>query len=352
MNHWPWAEQFVPDGIYLNAASMGLPCRGTREALTAHLQAWTEGRVQPQDLDAVVARCRELYAGLVGLDPRTVAVGSQASAMIAPLAAWVPDGAEVLVARGEFTSVSFPFFAQQARGVRVREVPLADLPTAVGPQTALVAVAMVQSADGAILDLPALRDACIAHGTEILLDLTQAAGWLPVDLDDVAFTVCAGYKWLLAPRGTGYLSVREDLIDAVVPSQAGWYAGEDRWSSIYGGPLRLAQSARRFDVSPAWPAWVGAEPALELLTEIGIAALHQHAVGLANQFTTGLGLGETDSAIVSLPMTESGAAALADAGIVTAGRAGKVRFSFHVHTTADDVERAVAVLAGSAPGVG
>ncbi|UFU02940.1 aminotransferase class V-fold PLP-dependent enzyme [Ruania suaedae] len=346
MNHWPWAEQFVPDGIYLNAASMGLPSRGTREAMTAHLDAWAAGRVQPQDLDAVVARCRDLYAALVGLDPSAVAVGSQASAMVAPVAAWVPNGAEVLVAEGEFTSVTFPFFAQQGRGVRVREVPLAHLPTAVGPQTALVAVSMVQSADGAVLDLSALRAACRAHGTEILLDLTQSAGWLPTDLDGVAFTVCAGYKWLLAPRGTGYLSVREDLLDAVVASQAGWYAGEDRWSSIYGGPLRLASSARRFDVSPAWPVWVGAEPALELLTEIGPAALHAHAVGLANRFTTGLGLGETASAIVSLPVSERGRAALTDAGIVTAGRAGRVRFSFHVHTTAEDVERAVAVLRG------
>jgi len=32
-------------------------------------------------------------------------------------------------------------------------------------------------------------------------------------------------------------------------------AGDDPWSSIYGGPLRLASDARRFDVSPAGHAW-------------------------------------------------------------------------------------------------
>ncbi|SEE72928.1 aminotransferase class V-fold PLP-dependent enzyme [Ruania alba] len=346
MSDWPWAHQFAPENLYLNTASAGLPPQRTVAALRTHLDRWSAGRVQAPEFDEVVDRCRELYAALVGLDPATIAVGSQVSAMVAPVADWVPDGAEVLVAAGEFTSVSFPFLAQSHRGVRVREVPLAELPTAVGPDTALVAVAAVQSADGALVDLPALRAACRARSAEILLDLTQSAGWLPVDLDGVAFTVSGGYKWLLAPRGTGYLSVRGDLTDAVVPGQAGWYAGEDRWSAIYGGPLRLAAGARRFDVSPAWPAWVGAEPSLQLLTEIGPTALHQHAVGLARRFTSALGVAPTDSAIVSLGVDEAGVAALADAGVITAARAGKVRFSFHVHNVETDADRTAELLAG------
>jgi hypothetical protein len=40
------------------------------------------------------------------------------------------------------------------------------------------------------------------------------------------------------------------LIDGLTPHYAGWYAGDDPWSSVYGGPLRLASDARRFDVSP------------------------------------------------------------------------------------------------------
>ena len=43
-----------------------------------------------------------------------------------------------------------------------------------------------------------------------------------------------------------------------VPHQAGWYAGEDRWASIYGLPLRLAAGARGLDTSPAWLCHVGA----------------------------------------------------------------------------------------------
>ena len=43
--------------------------------------------------------------------------------------------------------------------------------------------------------------------------------------------------------------------ERLTPHAAGWYAGEDIWGSIYGLPLRLASTARRFDASPAWMNW-------------------------------------------------------------------------------------------------
>ena len=66
-----------------------------------------------------------------------------------------------------------------------------------------------------------------------------------------AYTACGGYKWLLSPRGTAYFTINPTLIDDLTPHYAGWYAGDDPWSSVYGGPLRLAGDARRSDVSLA-----------------------------------------------------------------------------------------------------
>jgi hypothetical protein len=43
-----------------------------------------------------------------------------------------------------------------------------------------------------------------------------------------------------------------------VPLAAGWYAGPDPWTTVYGLPLRLAADARALDVSPAWLGHVGA----------------------------------------------------------------------------------------------
>jgi selenocysteine lyase/cysteine desulfurase len=338
--------QFQADGVYLDTASLGLPPLATLLALRGVLEDWRLGRASPQDYDAPLSASRQAYAQLVGVEPGSVAVGSQVSVFAGLLAAALPDRSEVLTVRGEFTSIVFPFLAQGGRGVRVREVPLERLADAVTPQTTLVAVSAVQSADGRVADLDALVDACAATDTRVLLDTTQAVGWLPVDARRFAYTTGGGYKWLLAPRGTAFFTVQPDLADALVPHAAGWYAGDDPWTSIYGSPLRLAADARRFDVSPAWHCWVGQAPALELLCAIGAPALHDHALGLANRFLTALGLPPGNSAIVSLTGGEHAAGRLAEADVTASVRAGRLRLAFHVNNTDDDADRAAEALHG------
>jgi selenocysteine lyase/cysteine desulfurase len=273
-------------------------------------------------------------------------VGSQVSVFAGLIAAALPAGSEVLTAAGEFTSIVFPFLAQARRGVRVREVPLEHLADAVSPRTALVAVSAVQSGDGRLADLDTLTEACAVTGTRILLDTTQAVGWLPVDARRFAYTTGGGYKWLLAPRGTCFFTVQPDLANELIPHAAGWYAGGERWDSLYGGPLRLSDDARRFDVSPVWHSWVGQAPALDLLTAIGPAVLHTHALGLANRFRTAVGLPPGDSAIVSVATDPSTSPRLERAGVIGSVRDGRVRLAFHVNNTTIDADRAADALAG------
>ena len=336
--------EFEPRVTYLNTASLGLPPRRALTALRTVLDTWATGRSNPADYDAPLTAARRSYAALVGVDPARVAGGSQASAFAGLVAAALPDRAEVLTVSGEFTSILFPFLAQAGRGVKVREVPLPGLAEAVSSRTALVAVSAVQSADGRVADLDALATASAATGTRLLLDTTQAVGWLPIDAGRFTYTVCGGYKWLLAPRGTCFFTVQPGFDDQLVPHHAGWYAGADPWDSIYGSPLRLAGDARRFDVSPAWHSWVGQAPALDLLSEVGPAALHRHALGLANSFRTALDLPPGDSAIVSLPGSTDAAARLRDAEVLGSMRAGRLRLAFHLNNTPEDVDRAVAAL--------
>jgi selenocysteine lyase/cysteine desulfurase len=339
-------REFSPDVIFLNSATMGLPPRRSLEAVQAGLAEWASGRAQGPGYDVSISRARILYADMVGVDPALVSVGGQVSVFAGLIAASLPPGSEVVTAAGDFTSILFPFHAQAARGVSVREVPLEHIADAVIKGTTLVAVSAVQSANGRIADLDALTAACDAAGARILLDITQAVGWLPVDASRFAYTVSGGYKWQLIPRGTAFLTIQRNLLDDVVPNNASWYAGEERWSSIYGTPLRLARDARRFDVSPAWFAWIGAVPSLELLTEVGNDALHAHAVDLANRFCAGVGLPESHSAIVSAVADDDVPALMRSAGIVGVSRAGRLRLSFHVSTSGQDVETAVAALSG------
>jgi selenocysteine lyase/cysteine desulfurase len=158
--------------------------------------------------------------------------------------------------------------------------------------------------------------------------------------------VCAGYKWLLGPRGTAFFVAREEAAERLVPHLAGWYAGEDPDTSYYGAPLRLAPDATRFDISPAWLSWVGHAPALELLEQVGIEAIRAHDLALAGRFRSGLGLPPGETPIVPVALErEDAMERLREAGVMAAVRGGRGRFSFHLYTTEADVDRALDVIA-------
>jgi len=336
-------EEFEPAGIYANTASIGLPPRRAVDALHEAIRTWWAGRAEAAGYDEVVNRARQLFASLVGTTPERVAIGNQVSTFTALVATALPDGARVLAAEEDFTSVLFPFLAHAERGVHVQTVPLAGLVDAIGPGVDLVAVSAVQSADGRLVPggLEALSSAAARHGSLTYVDATQAVGWLPFDADRFDFVSCAAYKWLLSPRGTAFGVVRPERLGMLRPLYAGWYAGDDPWTSIYGPPFRLAKDARRLDISPAWLSWAGTVPALELLAEVGIAAIHRHDLALANALRGRLRLPPGDSAIVT---AEGGLERLQAAGIKASVRAGAVRLSFHLHNTEADVDAVARAL--------
>jgi selenocysteine lyase/cysteine desulfurase len=340
-----FGEQFdVPAG-YLNTASIGLPPVRVADALAETIAKWRTGALQPADFDADVVAARNAWARLVGVAPADVAIGASVSQLIGLVAAGVPNGTKVLAVTNEFTSVTFPFAAQGHRGVTVTQAEPAELLSRVRGHD-LVAVSVVQSADGAVLDLGGLRTAAEAARARVLLDVTQAAGWQPLRLDWAEFVIGAGYKWLLTPRGAAWMGVRPDALADVVPHTANWYGAEDIWSGIYGLPLRLARDARRLDLSPVWFSQRGAAVALPWLVGLDLMAVREHCVGLADATLTGLGLPVRDSAIISLDLPAEAARRLVEAGAVVSARAGRTRLSFHLYNTVEDVDLVLDALAG------
>jgi selenocysteine lyase/cysteine desulfurase len=335
-------ERFPAVHGHLDAATAGVPPLAAVEAARDALAEWSEGRLDAPGYDAAVRRARTAFARLVGVDPADVACGPQVSVFAGLVAATIPAGAEVIVARGDFASVRFPMLVQEPRGVRVREVELERLAEAISSRTSVVAVSAVQSADGRVIDLDALARAADHHGARVFLDATQAAGWLPIAASRFAYVAAGAYKWLLSPRGSAFLAVRPANREQLIPHTAGWYSAEEPWNDLYG-PLRLARDARALDVSPAWVCWAGTAPAVELIAELGVESLYAYDLELAARLREGLGLEPYPSAIVSLDRPDA-AARLARAGVRASVRSGRVRLSCHPPATLEDVERAITAL--------
>ena len=319
---------------YLNTASMGLPPSVAAAKLHTAIDSWQNGTATSSGYDFCINEARALFAELVNVTPDLVAIGSQVSALVGMVAAGLPPRSRVVCPEEEFTSVIFPFLAR--KDLNVTLVPLRDLETSIRPDTDLVAFSLVQSADGRVTDGKAIARAAARLGAKTLVDATQAAGWLPFDAGDFDVTVTGAYKWLASPRGTAFLTVREKSIDLPALLYPGWYAGESPWESIYGPPLRLAEDARRYDLSPGWLAWVGTAAALKFIRTLGAEAIHAHNVALANEFRSRLGLSAGDSAIVSLELPSTTNESLLKK-LSTSVRAGRLRVAFHFYNQLEDV---------------
>lgn len=330
---------------YLSACTSGLPTAATAHAMRSFVDDWAAGRANARTLGEQAERCRALFAGIAGVTVDRVAIGSQVSQLVSVIASSMPDGAEVLCAAGDFSSLTHPFEQHAHRGVRVRYAPVSQLADEIRAGTTLVVFSLVQSATGEVADAEPIRVAAARAGARTLVDLTQSLGWLPTGAGAFDFTVCHAYKWLCAPRGTAFLTVRAGLEDELVPVAAGWYSADDVWGSCYAGHTPLAAGAGRFDVSPAWPVLGGTEAALTGIASLDPDAVHAHDLALANAAREVLGLPPGDSAIIAWADPDGDdLAALTAGGITASGRAGNARIAFHLWNTAADVERLARAL--------
>lgn len=340
-------DAWAPVRGYLNASTLGLPPLATAAALHEAIQQWQLGCASAVEYDAAVTASRAAYARLVDVPVSDVAVGSQVSVLVGVVASSVPDGTRVLTVEGEFTSVTAPFEAHADRGVSIRAVPLRDLADEVGCGADVVAFSLAQSATGELVDGPAVAAAATAAGALTVCDTTQAVGWFPVQAGQWDVTVCAAYKWLCAPRGTAFATVRPEVLDRLRPTGAGWYAGDDVWGSVYGLGVGLAPDARRLDVSPAWLAWVGTASSLDVIATVPAQVRRRHGSDLADELRVMLGLEPTGRPVVTLADVDGGLhQRLASAGCASAARAGRVRLGFHLWNDRTDVALAAGAVLG------
>jgi selenocysteine lyase/cysteine desulfurase len=136
-------------------------------------------------------------------------------------------GGNVVIDELHFTSSLYMYKSLEAKGLELRVVKhrdwmidIRDVERAVDRNTRLVSMALVSNVNGYLHDARAISDVAHAHGAYVYADIVQAAGAVPIDVQAMGIdcAATATYKWLMGERGFGYLYVREDLQERVVPT--------------------------------------------------------------------------------------------------------------------------------------
>jgi len=331
-----------PTRGYLDTATYGLPPRTTVAAVEEALASW-RGRGSWLDWEQDGEACRELFAQIVGAQAEEIAYVAAASVAAGIVAASLPTeaGANVVLYERDFDSVLFPWRPLAERGVELRMLPLERLAEGIDERTALVAVSLVQSSDGRVPDLAAIK----AAGTRLFLDGTQAVGSIPVSLEGVDYLVAHSYKWLLSPRGLCFFYVRPERLPEITPWLAGWKSRSDPFEDYYGAP-ELASDAHRLDVSIPWFSAPAARASLDLIAGLGPETIGEHNLALAHSFASELGLAEPASPILRVPVDDADSAVerLKRAGVACSARSGSIRFAFHLYNDEQDVALALEAL--------
>jgi selenocysteine lyase/cysteine desulfurase len=232
------------------------------------------------------------------------------------------------------------------------------------PGAAPVGIASISSAhwaDGALIDIEKVAAALKRHGAMFLIDATQSAGVLAMDVRslDPDFVIFPTYKWLLGPYGRAFIYVAKRHQDGPPLEQtAGGRRDVRAENDVYFTDLRYVADARRFDMGER-DHFISLEMAaigMEMLAEWGASAVRTRVASLTERIADGvrgLGFHIADRSLrtphilsLSFPngLPEGLIEGLAADRVYVAARLGRMRVSPHVFNDEEDAYRFVEVL--------
>ena len=166
-------------------------------------------------------QCRSELAELfgVGNPERVVFTSSATHGLNIAIKSLVPPGGKAVVSGYEHNAVTRPLTALGAE-IAVAEAPLfrqAEVTAAfdrlIVPGIDAVVCNHVSNVFGFIQPVEEIAAICRARGVPFIIDASQSAGVLPLDLDRLgaAFIAMPGHKGLYGPQGTGVLLCGENV---------------------------------------------------------------------------------------------------------------------------------------------
>ena len=300
------------------------------------------------------------------------------AALNTAIAGLLSPGDHVISTDWEHNSVLRPLYRFRAQGGSVDFLPadrqgrldLDPLPALLQRETKAVVCTHASNLTGDVMDLSRVGSFCRRHGLLFVLDASQTAGVLPIDMEALGIDVLCftGHKSLLGPQGTGGLCVRPGVeIRPLLTGGTGVQSYRETQPEAY--PTRLEAGTLNGH------GLAGLRAALLFRKEVGQEVILRHETALARRFydrvrdIPGIRLyGNFESPlrapIVALNLADADSGAVADAlwerwGIAVRPGAhcaprlhralgteeqGAVRFSWSYFNTAEETDAAAAAL--------
>jgi len=356
----------LTDKVYLNTAAEGVPPRQVTAALAqyaADKQLGMDGRSMHE---ARWQSVKEQTAQAYGLTRDEIGICSCSSEAynLAALALQLREGDEVIINDLDFPAGATPWLQPACPATvkvwRNREGALRveDLIPLLTPKTRLVTVSLVSFFNGYKIPLPAVIEAIRQNSSSLLaLDVTQALGRIPLELNDVDLIVSSTHKWILASHGGGLVGVPSENNQHLTAPAGGWFNLQNAFEADRFEQTVTKPGAASFSVGmPNYPAVYAIDAGLKYIQDVGIQAIDNYCRPLMQfllEELTQLPLDlltpvepENLAGIIAWrhPRAEQIYDALHNQNIHIMSHAGRLRVAVHGYNTRQDIESLVQAL--------
>ncbi len=200
----------------------------------------------------------------------------------------IGEGDEIVLSIMEHHSNIVPWhFLRERKGAVIRWAPVADDGTflidefekLIGPRTKIVAITHMSNVTGTVVPVKEVVRIAHAHGAKVLIDGSQAAVHLPVDVRDIDadFYAITGHK-LYGPTGIGVLYGKRELLAAMPP----FLGGGEMIRDVTEDLVTYAEPPHRFEAgTPPIVEAIGLGASLDYMDGLGREAIAAHEADLA-----------------------------------------------------------------------
>jgi cysteine desulfurase/selenocysteine lyase len=356
------ADFHLPAGItHVCAGGETAALRAHDEALLRYVADKSRGMPGRDSQEVEVDAARAGVARIWGVSPADIGFVinvAEGVSIVAESLDW-HDGDQICIDANEYPSVVGPIAMRRNPAVALRQARGTEpdrLAGYVDGRTRIIATSYVSYLTGERVDLLALRRLADSVGALLLVDFTQASGYLPIEasIADFAFSAC--YKWMLGITGVAVAYWNQARQPHWTPASAGWHSfapgsrGYDTLPALKPDAMRFTRG------NPAHCSIYVLNSALSYLSRFDMRNVRSHVQTLTVALLEELATSQIPvmtphdpqrhGASVCIPSPRARAITddLYAKGVYAWNGQGRVRISFHGYNAMDDVERVVSAL--------